>query len=334
MDATVAICTWNRAAILNQTLKQMRCLEIPPGLEWELLIVNNNCTDDTDAVIARHRDALPLRRLSEPKQGHTNARNCAVGAARGDLVLWTDDDVLVHTGWMAALVDAASRYPNAHGFGGPIDPWFPVAPDPDYLTAFAALRNGFCGIDYDCPEGILASDRGVFGANMAFRRQVHDDHPFDSSLGMKPSGLDPGSSSAALPVGGGDECDLLRRIRARGGEVVWVPKMRVKHYVDPGRMTLNYLRPFLVDRGELFVRLKGVPPGKRVLGVPRWLLREWIEVTVAYWYNRLQRNRREALANKNRQWQLIGMIKGCLAGNAQDDGSAVQQKNKACVVRA
>src|SRR5262249_56770240 len=56
---TVAICTWNRAGLLDQTLGRLRELEIPPGTEWELLVVNNNCTDDTDAVVARHAGSLP-----------------------------------------------------------------------------------------------------------------------------------------------------------------------------------------------------------------------------------------------------------------------------------
>ena len=62
---TVAICTWNRAQLLDQTLTEMRKLRIPPGIEWELLVVNNNCTDDTDGVLDRHEGRLPIRRLFE-----------------------------------------------------------------------------------------------------------------------------------------------------------------------------------------------------------------------------------------------------------------------------
>src|SRR5262245_53707365 len=86
MILTVAIWTWNRARLLDQTLARMRDLRVPAGGTWELLVVNNNCTDDTDAVIAKHASALPLVRLFEPKQGLSNARNCAVDHARGDLL--------------------------------------------------------------------------------------------------------------------------------------------------------------------------------------------------------------------------------------------------------
>ncbi len=78
MNVTVAICTWNRAKLLDQTLTRMQQLRIPANVAWELLVVNNNCTDDTDAIIAGHESALPLRRLFEPKPGLSNARNFAV----------------------------------------------------------------------------------------------------------------------------------------------------------------------------------------------------------------------------------------------------------------
>jgi glucosyl-dolichyl phosphate glucuronosyltransferase len=312
MDVTVAICTWNRAGLLNKTLEHMKGLEIPTGIAWEVLVVNNNSTDDTDSVIARHQESLPLRRLFESKQGHCNARNTAVAGARGELVLWTDDDVLVDKRWLAALVEAAVRYPRAQGFGGPIEPWFPVPPDPEYLAAFPALRVGFCGLDHSLPEGIIETQQ-IFGANMAFRRRVHVNHKFDPAIGMRPKKIGSRRNRTDLAVGGGDEVELVQKLRAAGAQIVWIPTMRVKHYVDPRRMTFDYLRFHTVDLAQQSVRWQGIPPGKQFLGVPRWLLREWFEVTGAYWYNRLRRNHRTALAQKYRQWQLTGVIKGCFA---------------------
>ena len=116
VSVTVAICTWNRAPLLDRTLVEMRKLRIPPGVEWELLVMNNNCTDNTDQVIARHADHLPIRRLFEPKQGLSNARNCTVRAAEGEFLLWTDDDVLVDPKWLESYVDAVQRWPTASVF--------------------------------------------------------------------------------------------------------------------------------------------------------------------------------------------------------------------------
>ncbi len=258
-EVTVAICTWNRAELLDQTLTRMHTLRIPADLDWELLVVNNNCSDNTDAVIASHEGVLPVRRVLESKPGLSNARNCAAAAARGDLIIWTDDDVLVDEGWLTAVVGAARRHPHAAAFGGPIEPWFPVRPDPDYLAAFASLRDGFCGLDHDLPEGILPADRLIFGANMAFRRTVHLDLPFDTSFGMKPKQLGTGNTSTALAVGGWEEIDLLSKIRARGDQVVWVPTMMLKHYIDPRRMGIEYLAEYMKELG------RGAAAAKRFL---------------------------------------------------------------------
>ncbi len=128
MLLTVAVCTWKRARRLDTILQNIYKLETPKDADWELLVINNNCTDDTDDVLSRHADHLPLRRLSEEKLGHCNARNCAIDGARGELIVWTDDDVLVDPQWLVAYAGAARSNPKASFFGGPIAPWFPVDP--------------------------------------------------------------------------------------------------------------------------------------------------------------------------------------------------------------
>jgi glycosyltransferase involved in cell wall biosynthesis len=92
---SVIIWTWNRAALLDQTLERMHQLRIPEGVRWELVVVNNNCTDHTDELIARHASRLPLVNLHEAQPGKGHACNLALAHASGDLVAWTDDDVLV-----------------------------------------------------------------------------------------------------------------------------------------------------------------------------------------------------------------------------------------------
>jgi glucosyl-dolichyl phosphate glucuronosyltransferase len=129
-SVTVAICTWNRDHLLRQTLEEMTRLAVPAGLVWELLVVNNNCTDDTDGVIAAFAKRLPIRRLFESQPGLSHARNRAIAEAAGDYVVWTDDDVLVSPEWLAAYARAFARRPDAAVFGGPVAPWFPTTPPP------------------------------------------------------------------------------------------------------------------------------------------------------------------------------------------------------------
>lgn len=169
MRITVAICTWNRARLLDQTLAKMRHLRVPEGAEWELLVVNNNCTDDTDAVLSTHQGHLPLRRLFEAKQGQSNARNHAVACATGDLIVWTDDDVLVDSDWLVHYARAARDWPHVSYFGGTIDPWFSRTPPRWIRRHLRRLQGPFAIRQLGEETRLLHDDEEVFGANMAFR---------------------------------------------------------------------------------------------------------------------------------------------------------------------
>src|SRR5260370_6242665 len=113
-------CTFSRAESLRRTLDSLAAMRVAGDLAWELVVVNNNSTDHTDAVIEECRERLPLRREFEPLQGHSNARNRAIAAARGEYIVWTDDDVIVGAGWLAAYAEAFRHWPDAVVFGGRI----------------------------------------------------------------------------------------------------------------------------------------------------------------------------------------------------------------------
>lgn len=277
MNVTVAICTWNRATLLDQTLAAMANLIIPSGIEWELLVVDNNGTDNTDEVVARHSRRLPLRMLREERKGKSNAANLALDSSAGELILWTDDDVLVEPEWLTRFAEAADRHPEAAIFGGVIDPWFPEPPDPELVAAFPALANGFCGLDHGIEEGPLPADAQVWGANMGFRRSAVAGIRFDTTLGPSPMAITTNGRTSHLSVGGGEEVRFIRSVQERGGEVVWVPSMRLRHYVAPERMRLGYLSASYTEKGRILVRESGVPSGPRLLGTPRWVLKKWLE---------------------------------------------------------
>jgi glycosyltransferase involved in cell wall biosynthesis len=323
VDVTVGICTWNRSKLLDQTLEAMAGMIIPAGITWELLIVNNNCTDDTDDVAARHSAHLPIRLIHEPRKGKCNAANTALDATRGALLLWTDDDVLVPETWLGSLVDAAARHPEIGGFAGPIDPWFPTEPDPDLVEAFPQLKRGFCGIDHGPDEVILADKALIVGANMAFRMDAVRGLRFDPAIGPSPRKIGRPGREVTLSMGGGDEDDYVRKFRAIGGRIAWIPSMRLRHYVDPGRMTLDYLRALHPEYGRLLVRSEGVPGGPQMFGVPRWLLRAWLEAKVRAILPK-PGARRVALENLRQALFYAGMIRECRAihqaGTARTSG--------------
>ncbi len=244
MFITVAVCTWNRAQLLDTTLREMAKLRIPEDVEWEVLVVNNNCSDDTDEVIARHAEDLPIRRLFQPEQGLSHARNCAAAAARGELILWTDDDVLVDGEWLAAYAQAAREHPEASFFGGTVNPWFSARP-PQWLKRNLSIFAGAYALRQYGDEifEIKAAKRLPYGANMAMRRSVFDTARFDPALGR--SGED---------LLSGEETGLFDLLLAEGHTGIWVGRARVDHYIPPERLTLRYLKGYYYGSGRSKVR--------------------------------------------------------------------------------
>jgi glycosyltransferase involved in cell wall biosynthesis len=244
MDVTVAICTWNRAPVLAETLQVLSQLHIPVGLEWECIVVNNNCTDATDDVIAANAQRIPIRRAFEPVAGLARARNCAGREARGDLVLFLDDDIRVDADWMAAYLDAAARWPAASYFGGVIEPLYP-GPPPLFVSANLEALAGLLALhDFGPHEHQFGEDEAPYGGNMAFRRAALAQHSFDERLGHHHADRVMGEEYAFF--------DLLR---ANGHRGVWVPAARVKHLIAPQTLTAAGIRRHFFAYGRTLVRL-------------------------------------------------------------------------------
>ena len=93
-DFSFVIPTYNRAEMVKELLKNLRFLQIPNGVKWEIIVVDNNSTDATRAVTEEFMQdpALPLRYRFEAQQGAAHTRNNGVLAARGKILAFIDDD--------------------------------------------------------------------------------------------------------------------------------------------------------------------------------------------------------------------------------------------------
>jgi glycosyltransferase involved in cell wall biosynthesis len=268
MKISIAICTWNRSHLLRQTLSTLKDLAVPNALEWEILVVNNNCTDSTDDVVEGFGDCLPIRLLHERAPGKSHAANLATREARGELMLWTDDDVLVDPGWLAAYVRAANDWPDAGYFGGRISPWFESKP-PEWVEANTQFLS--CMLvtrDLGPNEGPLG-DQAPWGANMAFRTHVLRKVNFSSQFGPT------GNNQVR-----GEEVELVLRLQRERVFGVWVPSAVVRHFVVNERLTPQYLWSFYAGSGRTHARAgtHQLPlDGKRWGGVPRYLYRLYAE---------------------------------------------------------
>lgn len=114
MDLSVLMCTWNNCRRLAMTLEALARCAIPKGIGWEVVLVNNHCTDATDEVARVFQQRFPLRYVMEPEQGMSRARNAGLRAASGRLLVFTDDDVMPYRDWLCVLWFAYQEKPSGY----------------------------------------------------------------------------------------------------------------------------------------------------------------------------------------------------------------------------
>ncbi len=300
MKISVAVCTWNRAHLLDMTLTAMRRLRIPTGTGWEILVINNNCTDNTEEVVRSHAGALPVRAVFEPSPGLSHARNRAVTSASGDYLLWTDDDVLVDTDWVAAYVAAIERSPDTAIFGGPIAPLFEGTPPRWLKSSWRKVANAYAVCDLGPRPVPLTSDSLPYGANYAVRLSAQKRYPYDPALGRKGGNMM-----------GYEEVMVMRAMFRDGLTGIWVPGAKVSHFIPRARQEVSYLKRYFHGEGLYLAGSGAKSDFPTLFGYPRWLVRRTIQDRLVYQVNRLFRTSDvwiDDLKEASKSW---GMLQGC-----------------------
>lgn len=247
VKVTVAIPTYNRADFLRQTLEGIGAQHFPRD-HFEVLVIDNNSTDHTRAVVAEFAGAHPEPRyLHEPQQGLDYARNRAINEARGEIILFGDDDILVRPDWIVQmtaplLADAGARRIGA--IGGEVIPVFPDGL-PDWV------REWHAPLAFRADAGPLEARHSPMGANMAFPRWAFE------QLGAFHTALD---RAAGNYFSGGDS-EMIRRVREAGHEVWFAPAAAVKHQMPASRTTLKYARRHAFDSARSRVIDRAGQPG-------------------------------------------------------------------------
>ena len=129
MDISVIVCTFNRHKSLARTLDSLVASTLPASVEWEVIVVDNNSTDATPDLVRRYADAHPsrVRYVFEATQGKSYSLNKAVRGARGAILAFADDDVVVEPTWMWKLTQPLIEG-RWSGVGGRVIPEWAAAP--------------------------------------------------------------------------------------------------------------------------------------------------------------------------------------------------------------
>lgn len=282
MIVTIAICTLNRAESLRLTLASLAAMRMPPGIEWEIVVVDNGSTDHTSRMLREHGGVI---HVYEPQRGISNARNRAVEVARGDYIIWTDDDVIVDPNWLTAYLEAFRRWPDAAVFGGKIVPKYEGTPPKWIAEAEGMLSGTYAERDFGnipLPLPVAQTDGLPFSANLAVRTKEQRSVRFNPELGASPS-----HRRTA------EETDVIEAIFAAGATGYWIPDAMVYHRIGRDRQTTHYIANWFARLGETAAFRSGVSPDPaRVFGAPRWLWRrlaaEWCRYRLCRWVSPAQ----------------------------------------------
>lgn len=224
---SVCICTYKRLELLSRLLEGLRTQETQGRFTYSVVIVDNDAAESARAVAEEFRSSSGIETVYcvEPKQNIALARNKAVASARGEFVLFVDDDEFTVDTWISTLVNACDRY-NADGALGPVKPHFDVTP-PKWIVdgRFYDRPTYPTGTVIDGPKGRTGNTlikRAVFGA---------DEQPF------RPEFLT------------GEDQDFFRRMIEKGHKFIWCDEAVAWEVVPPVRWSRGFMLRRALLRG-------------------------------------------------------------------------------------
>jgi glycosyltransferase involved in cell wall biosynthesis len=267
LDATVLLCTFNRARLLAETLDVLAGT-VAPDLAWDVVVVDNNSSDETRAVVTSRAAGypVPLHYLFEPRQGKSYALNTGIASTGASIVAFTDDDVRVGPGWLREGCEPLLHGSEYDYTGGPVRPLW-EKPCPTWLDMRRSDLWGTLAIlDYGAEPFCFEERRRVpLGANMAVRRALIE----------RVGGFDPELGRRGHSLLGQEQAEFFCRSRAAAARGLYVPGMSLEHHVPASRLSLDYFRRWWFWKGVSRCRLERLHPrtelGIDLAAVPKWM---------------------------------------------------------------
>jgi glycosyltransferase involved in cell wall biosynthesis len=301
MNVSLVICTYKRCATLLKTLESVAASELPPSIEWEVVVVDNNSRDQTRTALEEFAARHPgrFRYVLELKQGLSNARNAGILAARGEVIAFTDDDVIVDAAWLGNLTRCLLDGTWA-GSGGRVLPLQSVVlPRWLSLSGPYALGGAVAAL-FDQGDEPKELNEPPFGANMAFRKEVFESYGyFRPDLGRRPGSL--------ISY---EDTEFGKRLMAAGERLGYEPSAIVYHPVLDERLNKKYVLAWYFGYGRAVTLQKA--KRSAVLGIPRHyisifnLALRLLPIKIANWLMAVNPQRR--FFCKCRVWATAGEI--------------------------
>ncbi len=231
ISISIVICTYNNASLLGRTLATIEQQEIPEGLRWSALVVDNNSTDGTSGTVQRYvqRELIPgLRYVLEEQLGLAYARRRAVQETDTELIAFVDDDCLLAPNWVEQAVIFCHGHPNLGAVGGRVQLLWEVTPDETMLSQ----APWFAEQDYgDLPQCLPTAD--LRGAGVVLQREAVVASGWLERMIM--------TDRRGNVLSSHGDTEMMIRIRNAGYELWYNPAMCLEHYIPQRRMSIGYL---------------------------------------------------------------------------------------------
>jgi glycosyltransferase involved in cell wall biosynthesis len=279
---SVILCTYDRASTLRDTLASLQGMHVPPLVEWELLVVDNNSSDDTEDVVTafQQKTTFNVRYVFEETQGHSRARNRGIQEAKGEILAFTDDDVTVDPHWLHRIHLAYEQF-DCIGLGGRIVPVWPCD-RPAWLADSGPYQLMKAIVSFDLGDRPRVLRTPPFGANMSFKKVAFERYGlFRTDLGRKGRDLT-----------GGEDTEFGRRLLRNSEVLIYDPTVLIYHPVEEERLTRAYWQRWYFAYGRTSMRLAGDPDAAASPSRRRQMVLRTLASSLVRWILTLDRNRR------------------------------------------
>ena len=233
LDFTVVIATYNGAQRVGAVLDRLRCQIDVIDLVWEVIVVDNNSTDDTKEVIQRYQaswpKAVPFRYEFEARQGAGYARHHGTKVANSPLIGYLDDDNLPWINWVRSAYRFGQQNPNVGVFGSRIRGKFSTTPPANFerIAALLALtERGDRPIPYRPEAKVLPPGAGLVVRQQAWLDNIPEERTLAEKFGEREAG---------------EDLEVVLRIQQAGWPVWYNARMLMYHDIPDNRLTRKYL---------------------------------------------------------------------------------------------
>lgn len=224
---SIIICCYNSATRIEETLKYVFKLAIPPGCPCEVIVINNQSEDDTQGVAKstcekyRH-DALSFRILDEPQPGLAFAKMKGVKESQYDTLIFCDDDNHLQEDYLLIAKEILESYPDVILAGGLAKPKFSESTEPWLEDFYPAMAIG-----PQAPEDGFV--QWVYGAGMVLRKSLLEKLQ-EKNITLRLSGRIGHDTSS------GEDAELCQLALFLGFKIYYSSRLCLWHAIAPHRL--------------------------------------------------------------------------------------------------